>query len=142
MSTSYTIHVRPASDATAEDLLADLAAALGAELFANEYGDGWSVQTPAGIADMFTEQPRFDDEPGIPFSQYPWYVEMGTPKVDDARNRQVLAQLWSLYEALTVTGRYLCCFVHEFSTLLATNDPAVTREPEHQPFLNSDQERP
>ncbi|HWC80697.1 MAG TPA: hypothetical protein VG756_12135 [Pseudonocardiaceae bacterium] len=132
MSTSYHIHVRP-SDSTiasnAEGFRAEVAAVLGAPLAPSVHGYGWTARSAAGVVEVFTEFPLFDDEPGIPFSRYPWYVEMARPRVDEVRNREVLARMWAIYDALVATGRYCCCFVHEFSTLLATNDIAVTGSP-------------
>jgi hypothetical protein len=129
MSSSYTIHVRAASPVSTEEFVRDAAAAIGSELTRTEFGDGFEGSTPVGLIDVFTDVPQFDDEPGIPLSLYPWYIEMMKPKVDEDRNRRVLAALWTVYEALTHTGRYLCCFVYETTVLLATNDPAVTAVP-------------
>jgi hypothetical protein len=129
MSSSYTIHVRAVSSVSTEEFVRDAAAAIGCQLTPNKFGDGFEGPTPAGLLDVFTDVPQFDDEPGIPLSLYPWYIEMMKPKVDEDGNQQVVATLRAVYDALTRTGRYLCCFVYETTVLLATNDPAVTAAP-------------
>jgi hypothetical protein len=129
MSTSYTIHVRAVLPTSTDEFVRDAAAAIGTELTRTEFGDGLEGPTPAGLTDVFTDVPPFDDEPGIPFSWYPWYIEMMKPGADEARNQRVLATLWAVHNELTRTGRYLCWFVIQFSTLLVTNDPAVTAVP-------------
>jgi hypothetical protein len=132
MSTSYTIHVRPASSVSTEEFVRDVVAAIQVELTPSEFGDGFEGSTSAGAVEVFTDGPPFDDEPSIPLSLYPWYIEMVKPKVDEDRDQRVLATLWSVYNELTSTDRYLCCFVIQFSTLLATNDPAVTAVAEYR----------
>lgn len=121
MSRSFTIHVRPKCGQQASDLVDDVSRILGQTLSPNRGGDGAQVLTPVGVVNIYYQDSTFEDDAGIAFSRYPWYVEIGEPRVEEDRP-PVMAQLWLIYHGLADNGRYGCILVVELGEQLATNE--------------------
>lgn len=121
MSRSYTIHVRPKCGQQPSNLVDDVSRIIGQEFVANGAGDGVQALTAVGVVDVYYEGSTFEDDAGIAFSRYPWYVEMVEPRAE-ADRPPVVAQIWLVYHGLVDTGRYGCALVLGLAQKLATND--------------------
>ncbi|TDC60812.1 hypothetical protein E1200_29850 [Actinomadura sp. GC306] len=120
MSSYYQIFLR--APEVGERLLSDIAGAAGVELSSSSTSGG-GIDF-AGGADTVKVQVElsheFDDDYGIPFSQYPVVVTVIDLERSAARE-EVLAR--DVFNKLAEAGIYSMLFVHDLSVLIDRADP-------------------
>jgi hypothetical protein len=133
---TYWMAVRPTSGTTAEDLIDDLRALLGAQVTASSTHDG-EYQVAAPGRHFFLDTTWGHDDEGdpddtLPYGYFPWHLSVDDFRDPEASER-VRQSVFGLYEALVGTNKYECLlFWVSSDELLATNAARTTR-PETTP---------